>query len=270
MLNIIDVSEANGTIDWTKVKDQIDGAVLRAGYRGYGWAGALVTDKQLHDNVAKCRILKIPYGVYWLSQATSNSEALAEAEYLHAQIRSYTDMSLPVWLDSEYGEALHGTGRADKINKASRTEYALTFLNKLRDYGYRTGLYTGPAWFTDMIDGEAIRADGHYIWLASVEYVKPKIAYDAWQYSWKGQYDGIQTDVDRSYFSSYLDNRKGKYYLDTKGHWAEKAIDTATDNGLMTGKGGDLFDPDAAMTRAEVATVLARLLEREKTKETNT
>ena len=261
MLNIIDVSEANGTIKWELVKPQIDGAILRVGYRGYGWSGTLVFDKQFHNNAAMCRALDIPFGVYWLSQATSNSEALAEAEYLHSHIRHY-DLRLPVFLDSEWGEAATGSGRADRLNKSARTEYHLTLLGKLKEYGYDTGLYTGVYWFKDNLDGEAIRRAGNHIWLASVEHVEPTIAYDAWQYSWKGQIDGITTDVDMSYFREELYHGMGKYYIDTEGHWAEDMIDAVTDLGLMTGMGDKKFAPDEPMTRAQMAAVLVRTVAR--------
>lgn len=261
MLNIIDISEANGVVDWVKVKPQIDGAILRVGYRGYGWRGTLVFDRQFHDNAAKCRKLDIPFGVYWLSQATSDSEALAEAEFVHAHIKHY-DLRLPVFLDSEWGEAQGGTGRADQLNKQARTQYALTFLQKLSDYGYDTGLYTGPYWFVGNIDGEGIRARGHHIWLASVENVEPKIPYDAWQYSWLGKIDGVSTVVDMNYFKEELYKRMGKYYIDTEGHWAEEAIDLVTSAEIMNGRGNQRFDPDATVTRAELATVIARMMEK--------
>lgn len=262
MLKIIDLSQNNGSVDFAKLKGQIDGVILRVGYRGYGWAGTMVTDTMFREYASQCNKLGIPLGVYWVTQATSDVEAISEAAYVEAHIRSY-DLALPVFLDSEWGEYQTGTGRADRLPKKIRTQYALTFLCKMRDYGYRTGLYTGTSWFQTEIDGEAIRADGNAIWLASVENIEPAIPYDAWQYSWKGQLDGINTDVDMNQFRPSLMRSMGKYYMDTAGHWAESAIDKVTDAGLMTGKGNDRFDPDATMTRAEVATVLSRLLDKQ-------
>ena len=47
----IDVSEHNGIIDWNAVKNsgQVDYAIIRAGYRGYG-TGKIVTDMQFFKN----------------------------------------------------------------------------------------------------------------------------------------------------------------------------------------------------------------------------
>ena len=47
---------------------------------------------------------------------------------------------------------------------------------------------------------------------------------------------------------------------DTDGHWAEGAIDKWTDYGVLNGKGGDLFDPNAPMKRGEAAVMFAKLL----------
>ena len=39
-LKIIDVSRHNGTIAWDKVAKQVDGVIIRAGYRSVGGAGS--------------------------------------------------------------------------------------------------------------------------------------------------------------------------------------------------------------------------------------
>ena len=49
------------------------------------------------------------------------------------------------------------------------------------------------------------------------------------------------------------------YYDDTVGHWAEEAIDRATELKLMNGVGNRLFAPDTIMDRAMLVTVLYRL-----------
>ena len=44
--------------------------------------------------------------------------------------------------------------------------------------------------------------------------------------------------------------------------WAEAAMDWAVDKGLLTGKPGNLLDPQGSVTRAEAATLIQRLLVR--------
>ncbi len=49
-------------------------------------------------------------------------------------------------------------------------------------------------------------------------------------------------------------------YSDTKGHWAEKAIERWGGYGIVGGYGDGLFKPDGTITRAEMAVVLSKTL----------
>lgn len=57
MLNGIDVSSANGCVDWDKLKGRLDFAILRC---GYGSDRVDQDDKQWARNVAECNRLGIP------------------------------------------------------------------------------------------------------------------------------------------------------------------------------------------------------------------
>ncbi|CAG7644015.1 hypothetical protein PAESOLCIP111_04603 [Paenibacillus solanacearum] len=50
------------------------------------------------------------------------------------------------------------------------------------------------------------------------------------------------------------------YYNDTNGHWAGAAIERWSDNGVLEGSDGR-FRPDSSITRAELATVIDRMLQ---------
>ena len=199
--NLFDVSNSQGVIDWPKVATtRKDGVIIRAGYRGYGTPGTLATDKQFTANMRGAIAAGLPVGCYWLSQAISDAEAVSEAKHLIGLLEPYrAKIVFPVFLDSEYGEGKHATGRADKLPKQLRTQYGLTFLKTLKDAGFQTGLYCSESWFSEFIDGKAFRSAGHRIWIANIS-KKPTIPHDAWQYSWKGKVDGISTDVDLDYF----------------------------------------------------------------------
>ena len=51
---------------------------------------------------------------------------------------------------------------------------------------------------------------------------------------------------------------RSRDFTDTKGHWAEDAIDFATAHELFAGTSDTTFTPDSPMTRAMLMTVLAR------------
>ncbi len=196
---VIDVSQFNGAIDWARVKDSsVDAAIIRAGYRGFGGAGTLTTDVRFAANIQGACKAGIPVGVYWMSQALSDTEALAEANYLCNLLSPY-EITYPVYLDSEWAEP-NGKGRADQLAKVRRTQYGLTFCRALRGCGYTAGLYCSESWYKDSIDGAAFAAEGVEIWIAKYASVKPSMACNAWQYTDTGKVSGITGNVDISEF----------------------------------------------------------------------
>ena len=197
-LKVIDVSQFNGKIAWATVKNHVDAAIIRAGYRGYGSAGTLVTDPSFKVNMDGAVKAGIPVGVYWCSQATSDVEAMEEARYLTSLLKNYK-LVYPVYLDSEH-MGPNASGRADKIGKARRTQHGLTFCRAMRDSGYKVGLYCSESWFYDEIDGFAFDREDFEIWIAKYSSTKPKYSHEAWQYTDKGKVPGIPGSVDLNHF----------------------------------------------------------------------
>lgn len=199
---VIDVSQFNGTVDWAEVKaGGMDAAIIRAGYRGYGSAGTLCTDSFFRANIEGAISAGIPVGVYWLSQAVSDAEALAEAKYLCNLLSPYK-ITYPVYLDSEWAEP-NGKGRADRLTRARRTQYGLTLCRALRDCGYTAGLYCSESWYLYGVDGAAFASEGLEIWIAKYASVKPSMACNAWQYTSTARVNGIGGYADVSEF--YVD-----------------------------------------------------------------
>lgn len=197
-LKVIDVSQWNGNINWNTVAKNVDAVIIRAGYRGYGSAGTLATDPQFRANIQGATAAKIPVGVYWCSQALSDAEARSEAQYCADLLKGF-DIQYPVYLDSEH-MGPNACGRADKISKARRTQYGLTFCRAMRDKGYKTGLYCSESWYFDEIDGGAFDLAGFEIWIAKYSKIQPKYSCDAWQYTDKGSIPGISGYTDLSHF----------------------------------------------------------------------
>lgn len=52
----------------------------------------------------------------------------------------------------------------------------------------------------------------------------------------------------------------GKTFADIAGHADQKAIETLAERGIIDGKDGGRYDPDATMTRAEVCAIVVRAL----------
>lgn len=92
---VIDVSYHQGVIDWTKVPYR---ALVRIGYRGYG-TGALMKDEQLDANLAGAKANNKLLGFYFFSQAITEDEARAEADFC----ASLAPTGYPLFFDSEWG-----------------------------------------------------------------------------------------------------------------------------------------------------------------------
>lgn len=202
---VIDVSQFQGVIDWKKVAPQVSAAIIRLGYRGYGSAGTLTTDPRYKANMDGAISAGLPVGVYWCSQALSDAEALEEARYCISKLHGYK-LTYPVLLDSET-MGPNASGRADKIGKARRTQYGLTWARAMRDAGYIVGLYCSESWYTAEIDGYAFDDDGFDIWIAKYSQYAPKYRCDAWQFTSTARMDGISTNVDQNHvYKDYGDD----------------------------------------------------------------
>lgn len=93
----IDVSYAQGKINWEEVKKHIDFAVIRC---GYGDNIKAQDDSFWKYNADECTRLGIPFGVYIYSYAANDEQSRSEAEHVLRLIRGYK-LSYPVYLDLE-------------------------------------------------------------------------------------------------------------------------------------------------------------------------
>lgn len=157
---LIDVSYHQGVIEWTKVPYR---ALVRIGYRGYG-TGALMKDEQFNANLAGAKANNKLLGFYFFSQAITEDEARAEADFC----ASLAPTGYPLFFDSEWGHTtktgVHD-GRADNLTKDQRTAIAMAFCERAKAHGFTAGIYTFTAFAGANIDYTYLCED--YIgWLA--------------------------------------------------------------------------------------------------------
>lgn len=77
------VNESMGEVDWKMVKQAgITGVMLCVGYGGE-------VDRLFRKNADYCERLGIPFGVYWVSYAQTETEADAEKRALAGMIEGY-------------------------------------------------------------------------------------------------------------------------------------------------------------------------------------
>ena len=205
----IDVSKYQGDIDWNNVKnDGVEFAIIRIGYRGYGSAGTIAKDPKFLQNIINATNVGIDCGLYFFTQATTKAEAEEEAvkvvEWINEakQNTAWTaagkkKLTYPIYFDTEMANS-SGTGRADNLTKAQRTETALAFCNKIKSLGYYPGIYASTSWLNNQLNMSAL--SDFDVWVAHYTTGGPtyKGAYRMWQYTSKGVVNGISGNVDRN------------------------------------------------------------------------
>lgn len=196
--NVLDVSKFNTVSDYDKAFKEIDGVIIRCGYRGYGVSGTMTVDNLFNTHINGFKD-KTKIGVYWFTQAISEAEAIEEANYAYNIFKKY-NIDFPVYIDSEYANNSH-SGRADKLNKSTRTSIIITFCDRIKELGYKAGVYASESWFLSNLDLKQLQDKKYSIWVAKYSENKPSFdGYDGWQYTSSGTIRGINENIDLSIF----------------------------------------------------------------------
>lgn len=188
----IDISHANGVVDWEKVKPQIDFAMLRAGY------GKNNIDAAYHSNAAACEELFIPMGAYWFSYAYTPDMAREEALYCLSQVGKF-EMSYPVAYDFEYDSVRYASEKGVTVTKKLVMEMAEAFCSEIKKKGYYAAVYTNKDFSEHYYDLEKMKEQGCEIWYAHYSEAVGRDHISLWQYSSDGHIEGISGRVDMNY-----------------------------------------------------------------------
>jgi len=193
MGDIIDVSEYQQQIDWSKVP--YDTAIIRVGYRT-GSTGKVGVDPYAIRNLNGARAAGKKVGAYFFTQAINEAEAIEEADFAAAHAGR---LHLPLYIDTEYANKNH-TGRADKLDKATRSRIVQVFCRQVKAHGYKSGVYASESWYKNQIDISPFRAFIDSVWVAKYSTKAPSYPplYDYWQYTSKATCAGINGYVDLS------------------------------------------------------------------------
>ena len=194
-LPIIDLSHHNTVTDWNKVANAVGGVILRLGYRSYG-GGVITTDKKYNEFLAQVKAHKLPYGIYFFPTSINEAEANAEADYILKMV-SGLSLSFPIYLDSEIADTKTKNGRSDKLDKNTRTRLLKIILDKLKAKGYDCGVYASTSWLNNQLVMSQL--NGYKVWVAQYGSACTYGGnYNMWQYTSKGQINGIAGNCDIS------------------------------------------------------------------------
>lgn len=187
MLKGIDVSEHNGTINFTKVKKAgINFVIIRIGWIGNKENHTLDKKFEEYYNNAKANGLKVGFYVY--SYVESETAMLSAINWIRKQI-SGKIREYPIFLDVE-------DKQISKLSKDKQTKLCKYFCDNFEN----SGVYANLDWFKNKLNVNDLT--NYKIWLAQWTSSKNHSAdfkVDLWQYSSKGKVDGIGGNVDMNY-----------------------------------------------------------------------
>lgn len=183
----IDVSQWQGSINWDKVKSQIDFAILRLGW--ISSKGKHTLDSQFERNYSECKRLRIPIGIYVYNYANTEDMAKNGANWTIQKLNGKT-LELPVYIDME-DKTIVGLGK-DKL-----TNICIAFNTIIEGSKRWAGVYANLNWFNNYLNKDVIKAK-YTTWIAhyGVNEDKYKGVYDMLQYSSTGKVNGINGNVD--------------------------------------------------------------------------
>ncbi|WP_077391171.1 glycoside hydrolase family 25 protein [Mobilibacterium timonense] len=208
ILNGIDVSYAQGDIDWKAVKKSgVDYVIIRAGYTG-GNTGKRNVDEYFASNIKEAEDAGLMTGIYWFSQATTTDEAKAEANELVKLAKDY-EVDLPLVMDYELldGGRLSEAFSSGSLTASGATDCALAFCQTVEKAGYDSMVYGNSSFLQSNLDPVTIGENTH-VWMAqyatSASY---SYLYSMWQASNTEKVSGITRNVDRDFW--YVDTGSG-------------------------------------------------------------
>ena len=197
----IDVSDNQGTINWSKVAAAgVQFAILRSVRR----SGK--TDYQFAANLAGCRKYNIPVAIYKYTYATTEAQAQEEARQVIALLQQYNlAAGTMVWWDVEDRDTLQplGSAKLTALIQVARTV--------IEAAGYRFGIYVGlyvysEGWFDfDQFATAPLWVARYYNNYNVMQFGdepdqnrKPEVgrALWGWQYTSTGRVPGIKGDAD--------------------------------------------------------------------------
>ena len=187
----IDVSYAQGNIDWTQVVTDKDFAIVRAGY------GRNNIDAKAANNVSECNRLNFPVGLYWFSYAYTVQMAEDEGTYA-TQFASSYNLNYPIYWDFEYDSLTYAENHG--VTMTTQLFHAMmnAFCTAVENAGYDSGIYYNPDFDSRYSIASFFQQyPSRSKWVAKWS-TTPPADYNIWQYgiSNAGDVPGISGQVD--------------------------------------------------------------------------
>lgn len=184
----IDISHWNNVTDWEKVKQEVDGVIIKCGGTD-SKSGNPYTDSKFEEHYRKCKEYGLSVGCYWFVGNSCNNSASGIYNALEfAKRLEGKCFDLPVFVDFETSTPSLKRGNTDAV---------ISFCNTLENKGYFVGVYASDvSGFDERLYYDELKM--FCLWVAKYSHIHPKHNYNLWQYSSTGKISGISGNVDLS------------------------------------------------------------------------
>lgn len=187
----IDISKWQGSVDFSKMKSEVDFVILREGYRK-------TVDPKFFEYVKGCRENGILiHGVYHFLYPLNNQDVIAEAKSCITNFeKAGLDKSVRIWCDLEYDTINNAKKQGITLGKNEINLFTKTFCDYISSQGYLTGVYTNCDYYKNYYNKSVLSK--YPVWLA--DYTgDPDYPCIMQQYTSKGVVSGISGSVDMNY-----------------------------------------------------------------------
>ena len=199
----IDVSYAQGTVSWNTVAPLVDFAILRIGYTG-SLSPTIGKDSYFDANVAGCEANNIPYGIYFYAGATTEEQAVQEAEavidYLGVMSGSGHIPALPIFYDVEQNNNILS------LDNTKLLSVITAFCSTIENFGFRAGVYASTNVWNTRLTHSAYNHWARWVAQWGSNSMTAAGGANVWQYDNKGSLAGISTNVDLDYWIGTVGN----------------------------------------------------------------
>jgi GH25 family lysozyme M1 (1,4-beta-N-acetylmuramidase) len=198
---VIDVSEYQGTIDWSKVKSSgVQGAIIRIGY------GENNLDPKAKANIAGCKKYGIPFGIYLYSYASDSSFASREGSDLVTMLKNAgvtpSTLKYPVFYDLEYWT---WTGHTPPSSPSVYDGIVNAWYSAMQKGGYKNlGVYSYTSYLQTSLNTSNIHSKTRWVaqYGPTMQYASFGTNDRGWQYMSTGKVGGITGNVDLNAFGN--------------------------------------------------------------------
>lgn len=190
----IDVSYAQGNVDWKTVASQVDFAILRVGYTGYT-EGKTYKDDTVAANIQGCLDNDIPFGLYFYAGATTPEKAMEEADAVLGWLQeSNVVPTLPIFYDVEEPRNIL------TVSDETLAEICAAFCDHLEDFGFKAGVYASANIWDSRMTSDTYDRMAHWVAHWNTDTLAANPGASVWQYTDKGKVAGINGNVDMDYW----------------------------------------------------------------------